>query len=414
MLRLAIPGFTALLVLAALSLWLTNRVATAEALRAATQVASVMARAAIEPQLADAGTDPDKLDPLVREQLLVEPVVAVRIWEPDGTIAYATEPRLIGERFALADDEREILEHGGVESEVSDLTKPENRYEQGFGQLVEVYLPVTDDRGNRYLFEVYTRQSAIDEAARNLMLAFAPVVAGSLVILTGVLIALAYRMARRVQRESRDRERLLHRALDASETERRRIAADLHDGVVQDLVGVSYTLAALSDAADRAGDPGTHARLADTATSTRRAVRSLRSLLVDIYPQSLTDAGLTAAVGDLVAGLPSSIAGHLRADEPVSLPPEQQAALYRAAREALQNVAKHSRATMVTVTIEPRPGGALLRVVDDGVGFDPGTPTAGHLGLQLLRDLAAAVDGRCTVRSQPGSGTTVEFEVGQP
>ena len=90
-------------------------------------------------------------------------------------------------------------------------------------------------------------------------------------------------------------------ALDSSETERRRIAADLHDGVVQDLAGVSYSLAALSDRVD---DPAARRSLERTATTTRGAVRSLRSLLVDIYPASLASAGLTASISDLLAGLP--------------------------------------------------------------------------------------------------------------
>lgn len=411
-LRFAIPGFLALLLLAAVSYVLAQRVATQEALRDATQSAEIMARAAVEPLLEKSDLERSvglsELDELARERLLAEPVVAVRLWDVDGTVVYATEPRLIGQQFPLGDEELEILAEGGVEAEVSDLTKPENRYEQELGELVEVYLPVRAGKGKTYLFETYTRQSAIEEAAQQIMSAFLPLLVGSLIVLTGILVALAWRMARRLQRDSDDRERLLHRALDSSETERRRIAADLHDGVVQDLAGVTYTLAALSD---RVEDESAQRSLDRTADTTRGAVRSLRSLLVDIYPQSLASAGLGSSIGDLLAGLPSEIGSTFDPVEPVVLPDDQQAALYRAARETIQNVARHSGARHVTVGLTAKGGGAVLTVTDDGRGFSPSDVPSGHLGLQLLRDLAASVGGEYRVDSSPGAGTTVTFGV---
>ncbi|MFN8126671.1 MAG: sensor histidine kinase [Candidatus Nanopelagicales bacterium] len=391
---------------------IAHRVATQEALRDATQSAEIMARAAVEPLLADGDLEKSQglseLDQLARERLLADPVVAVRLWRPDGTVVYSTETRLIGQQFPLGDEELEILAEGGVEAEVSDLTKPENQYERGYGALVEVYLPVRTGDGRTYLFETYTRQSAIDDAAQQIMGAFLPVLIGSLLVLTGILVGLAWRMARRLQRDSEDRERLLHRALDSSETERRRIAADLHDGVVQDLAGVSYTLAAL---ADRADDDAARRSLDRTADATRGAVRSLRSLLVDIYPQSLATAGLGASIADLLAGLPDSVVTTFDPADAVPLPEDQQAALYRAARETIQNVARHSQARHVTVGLAADQGGAVLTVTDDGRGFDPDTVPSDHLGLQLLADLALSVSGSYTVESRPGAGTTVTFRV---
>ncbi len=411
--QFAVPGFIALILLAVASYVIAQRVAAEEALRDATELAQVMARAAVEPQLE--GSDLSRsvglsqLDRLARQRLLADPVVAIRLWTEDGIIAYATEPRLIGQQFGLGPEELEILAEGGVEAEVSDLTKPENRYEQGFGELVEVYLPVEDGNGTRYLFEVYASQSAINQAAQRIMAAFTPVLVGSLVVLTGILIGLAWRMARRLQQESAEREQLLHRALDSSETERRRIAADLHDGVVQDLAGVTYALAALSDQTD---DPAVSGTLDRTATATRGAVRSLRTLLVDIYPQSLSEAGLNSALTDLLSSLPPAIQGSLAMPDPIDLDDVQQAAVYRAARESLQNVARHSGATHVEMSVAPRiGGGAVLTVRDDGSGFDPAEIPPGHFGVALLRDLAQSVDGRFVLDSGPGKGTCVTFEV---
>ncbi len=412
-LQFAIPGFVALLLLAVASYVIAQRVAQDEALRDATELGQAMARLSVEPLLADSdlarSVGLSELDELARQKLMTEPVVAVRLWNPDGTIAYATDPRLIGRHFGLGEEEVEILASGGVEAELSDLSKPENEFERRFGELVEVYLPVQDGAGRRYLFEIYTRQSAITEAGQRIMAAFTPVLVGSLVVLTGILILLAWRMARRLQQDAADREQLLHRALDSSETERRRIAADLHDGVVQDLAGVTYALAALSD---QTADPGVSAKLDRTATTTRGAVRSLRSLLVDIYPQSLSEAGLAAALTDLLSALPPPIQGTLSMPQPIALGDEQQAALYRAARESLQNVAKHSQATSVLISVTgTADGGATLIVTDDGIGFVPGDVASGHLGVSLLRDLAVSVGGSFHLEAAPGEGTTVTFTV---
>ena len=412
-LQFAIPGFVALLLLAVASYVIAQRVAQDEALRDATELGQAMARLSVEPLLADSdlarSVGLSELDELARQKLMTEPVVAVRLWNPDGTIAYATDPRLIGRHFGLGEEEVEILASGGVEAELSDLSKPENEFERRFGELVEVYLPVQDGAGRRYLFEIYTRQSAITEAGQRIMAAFTPVLVGSLVVLTGILILLAWRMARRLQQDAADREQLLHRALDSSETERRRIAADLHDGVVQDLAGVTYALAALSD---QTADPGVSAKLDRTATTTRGAVRSLRSLLVDIYPQSLSEAGLAAALTDLLSALPPPIQGTLSMPQPIALGDEQQAALYRAARESLQNVAKHSQATSVLISVTgTADGGATLIVTDDGIGFVPGDVASGHLGVSLLRDLAVSVGGSFQLEAAPGEGTTVTFTV---
>lgn len=412
-LQFAIPGFVALIVLAVASYLIAQRVAEEEALRDATAIAEVMARASVEPYLADADLSRSvglsELDALARERLLMDPVVAVRMWTPDGTVAYATDPALIGLTFGLGEEEVEILRDGGTEAEVSDLTKPENASQQGFGELVEVYLPVQDGRGRTYLFEVYTRQSAIDEQAQRIMSAFMPLLIGSLVVLTGILILLAWRMASRARRDARRREELLHRALDSSETERRRIAADLHDGVVQDLAGVTYSLAGL---AEQVADPRVATGLRRNADTTRHAVRGLRSLLVDIYPPSLAEAGLTAALTDLLSSLPDGTAGTLAVSDDVSLDDEQQAAVYRAARETLQNVAKHAAATSVHIDVSQRPDGtAVLVVTDDGRGFDPAGVAGSHFGLALLRDLAASSRGDFQVHSEPGAGTRITFEV---
>jgi signal transduction histidine kinase len=86
--------------------------------------------------------------------------------------------------------------------------------------------------------------------------------------------------------------------------------------------------------------------------------------------------------------------------------------VYRAIREALSNVRRHARATTVLVRLTARPGGgAALTIRDDGVGFDPATIPADHVGLRLLTDLATSVGGSLAIESAPGRGTTLRMEV---
>ena len=416
-LRFAIPGIVALVVVAAGTLWVARTVATDEAISDARRDARLLARGVVEPAVTDqvVSGDPDAfayLDAVVRSRVMSDEIVGVRLWAPDGTIVYAEDAALVGEQFDLGEDELEVLEEGGSEAELSDLSKPENASQRGFGELLEVYQRVETPDGDPLLFEIYQRQSTIDSRAGDVLGTLWPLVVVPLVVLLGVELTLAWRMARRLEQSTQDRERLLRRALDSSETERRRIAADLHDGVVQDLAGVSYTLAALADTADVAGEDDQARRLAGAAAETRRSVRSLRSLLVEIYPPNLADTGMEGALSDLAAAASrNGTAVSVAVDPDLTLDGEAMAVVYRVAREALQNVAKHARAEQVSVTLVAAGGETVLTVQDDGAGFDPGTVSEGHVGLRLLRDLATEHGAELRIDSVPGAGSTVRLVV---
>jgi signal transduction histidine kinase len=234
--------------------------------------------------------------------------------------------------------------------------------------------------------------------------ALAPAIVGALAVLAGILLLLAWRMARRLDRDRQHREDLLLYAVNASEAERRRIAADLHDGVVQDLAGVSFGLSALAHT-----HPEVEPQLTTAADRTRKAVGSLRSLLVDIYPPNLRNAGLTAAIEDLLSSLPAEVTSDLQPG--LDLDDTCQQAFYRIAREATQNIAKHAGAQHVEVRLFRSGSSVILSLRDDGRGYVEGSSTAGHVGLTLMRDLAQQVGGRLTMQSAPGQGTEVTFEM---
>ncbi len=392
--------------------WAARTVAIGEAVHQAEAGTQLLAGAVITPAVSQglATGEPnaiERLDAVVGTSVLSDQIVAVKVWRDDGTVLYSDDLEGIGTRFPLAEDQQEVFSTGEPHAELSDLSEEENADQSDFEQLLEVYVAIEDPDGTRLLFETYQSTAGIDAATERILRAFAPVVLGGLLLFGAIQALLNWRLARRLQGSQDERERLLAQSLAASDHERRTIAADLHDGVVQDLVGVTYSLDAL------AADDAAHApELGAAATSTRRSVRSLRSLLVEIYPPNLNQVGLAGAVADLVAAGPSEVDIETRIDPAIVLPERTAQAVYRAIREALSNVRRHARASHVLVDMDSSEAGSVvLTVVDDGVGFDPNAVQPGHVGLRLLADLAHSLGGTLTIDSAPGSGTTVRMVV---
>src|SRR4051794_27357085 len=336
-----------------------------------------------------------KLDDLVQAQVLSDSVVRVKLWSRDGRVLYSDQPALIGHKYGLGAEEQELFETGGADAEISDLTKPENRYERQEGKLLEAHTPIRTPDGTPVLFEIYQRFGSINAAATRLLRSLAlPLVAGLLVLLL-LHLPLVSSLARRLERGHEERERLLTNAIEASDRERRRIAADLHDGVVQDLAGVAFGLAPLAEDAAKRGAEREAGALRDAIARLRQGVRDMRTLLVAIHPPSLESTGLEAALHDLLSPLAAEgIATELHVDDGHG----PDALIYRVAREALRNVQEHAGASRVRVEVShPLPGRMRLRVQDDGRGFDAAERTRrgeeGHVGLRLLQTLVGDADG---------------------
>ena len=416
-LQFALAGLTALLIVAVAVSVASRRVGQREATVVARSEALVKGQALVEPLLQDGllrrnASATRVLAEVVRRDVLDDTLVRVKVWRADGTILYSDEPRLEGSRYDLGDDEREGLRDATVQAEVSDLERPENRFERSQGKLLEVYLPLRTPNGTAVLFEAYFRYDTVSSSGTRIWRSFAPVTLGALVVLELVQIPLAWGLARRLRQRQLEREGLLNRALGASERERRRIAQDLHDGVVQDLAGVSYALAAAS----RRPEAATSDELGVAADQVRASIEALRTLLVEIYPPNLAEEGLGPALADLVA---RSRADGLDVDLDLGalvapVPPIPAGLVYRAVQEALRNVARHAQATSVVVRAWSADGAVGAEVVDDGQGFDPTaapSPDEGHLGLAGLAGLAVDAGATFEVDSTPGHGTTVRIDV---
>jgi len=404
----------AIVVISVLGVFAFRRIGENEAIHDAKDQTRASAFWAIDPKLIDRVLESDRkalsdLDRLVRTRILRgSSVVRVKIWNRAGEIVYSDEPRLIGARYRIPPDEQDEFMSSNIDAEVSDLAKPENRFERNFGKLLEVYAGLVTPSGKHVRYEEYYRSSFISARGDRIFHQFGYIGLTALILLALIQLPLAWQLAHRVQRAQRERMQLLQRAVDASDRERRRIAADLHDGVVQDLAGVSYSLAAASSIAP----PDLAPALEEAASGTRQGIRELRSLLVEIYPPELHRQGLEHALRDLLA--PCTRRGletHLEMDGAGELAPEVEALFFRATQEALRNVMKHAGAKHVDVEVERTNGRSALIVRDDGRGFDPSMRPEGHFGLRILRDLAREAGGDLTLESAPTLGTTLRLEV---
>lgn len=418
--RFALAGLLAVVALGALILAAVSRVSTAEALSNAKDRARLAGHGIVEPAL-DASLDRfdaegdayrSALDLLVQSRVMSDRVVRVKVWSPDGRILYSDEPKLIGEQFAQKADHAQVLRTGEISAEIASIDGPENRFERETGRLVEVYLPLRLPNGDQVVYEQYEKYDSVIGNSRRLLRRLAlPLVAG-LLVLWLTQLPLARSLVRRVRTAEAEHAVLLERAITASERERERIAADLHDGVVQDLAGLTFELSATAASASTASQRDALEKSADIA---RTAMRRLRSSLVDLHPSNVQALGLADAL--------DALAKPLRADgvavtidlDGESIEADASSLLYRSAVEVLHNVHEHAKAKTVSVVVETLPEAFQMRITDDGCGFSNATRAerkrAGHVGLDLHQAVIERAGGTFGVTSVVGAGTTVTIEV---
>ncbi|MDT4913923.1 MAG: two-component system, NarL family, sensor kinase [Pseudonocardiales bacterium] len=402
----------------------SRRIAEQQAVHDVAQLTDVLAEAIVQPALtdqmpSDTALASSVLDPLVRARVLNDSLIRVKVWTPSGKVLYSDEARLIGDTFPLEDEARAAFTKPRLEADVSDLRRPENRFERNRGKLLEVYRPVWTPNGQALMFETYFRYDTVTSRSHELWRGFAGVMVSSLAALLVLLIPLVWALLARARRARLQREQLMRRALDASDDERRRIAATLHDGVVQQLAAASFTAAGQADRAAASGDESLAAGLRTVAGTVRDSIAGLRSLLVDIYPPSLHTSGLAVALRDLARsanGTDTEIVVDVDAQVADSLPAAAQEATFRVAQEALRNAIRHSGGTRVSLRLGAvDEDWAALDVVDNGHGFDApaafGRDEGGHFGLQLMADAARRTAAGLAFAPAPGGGSHLRLEV---
>jgi len=370
-----------------------------------------------------------KLNEQVKSRMAGDTIQRIKVWNAAGRILYSDDAEQIGLHFPLDKDDLNALRTGSVDSDISNLDKSENVYDRGFGESLEVYAGARDTSGKPILVETYFKADRLHADEASLIRRIVPVVLVAVLVLGLLLVPLAFTLARRVARYERERQGMIRLAVEASSAERRRVAGELHDGVIQDLAGVGYALSSLDTQivtlGKSNGDPAPAPPVEGLLTTLHTAQRLVHDDLLALRELTGLQYAADSPAVDVEAAL-RVVADHVKSEgTPVEvavgplpeLPPAHRAALIRIGREAMRNAAKHASGSDVLVTLDASGGNLVLSVIDDGPGFDPHTavgPVEGHIGLALLADAAEGVGGRLDVRSRPGRGTIVKATIPLP
>jgi signal transduction histidine kinase len=224
-------------------------------------------------------------------------------------------------------------------------------------------------------------------------------------------LALLRALAGEIALGLRNAELAREKAELAAESERARLAREIHDGVAQSLYMLTLNLEACAEIAERGERVGP--RLAQLMGLARQALWEVRHYIFDLQPLLRGEALLTEVLRNplrefqMIAGLPAELRS-IGSEQPLSL--SARVAVYRVLQEALANAFKHAQATRVEVELRWEPTGLTLEVRDDGRGFDMATAARGY-GTNNLHQRAAEVRGTATIQSAPGAGTSVRLTV---
>ncbi len=239
-----------------------------------------------------------------------------------------------------------------------------------------------------------------------------------LLLVIGRLIAGAMhqaRLHRQLVTRERAHENFVEQVIEAQEMERRRLAGDIHDGISQRLVTLSYRL----DAAARSvEDPPMVAEQLEKARElVDLTLQEARAAISGLRPPVLDDLGLAGGLASLARSIPQIGIDVDLADTRV--PDHIELALYRIAQECLQNVVKHANAKTARLRFAVDNDTARLEIVDDGIGFDTferplGSDEMGGYGLLSMAERAEIVGGKLNIRSRPGAGTAVTATIPLP
>ena len=360
------------------------------------------------------------VEELLRNRMSDGSTVHIKIWAPGGRVLWSDENELVGRVFDLGDDETALFGTESVISDLSHLDKVENATEVGEAPLLEVYAAAHDADGAPVLFEAYWSTSQLQAEQDAILTRTVPVSLAVLLVFLMVVLWLAFRLARDVERKEMERRALVGDALAASELERGRLAQDLHDGVIQDLSGLSYAVPAL--AADLPEDASDSRRvLEQVGVILQRDVAALRSLLTDIYPADLEAGGLVPEIEVLAARTREhgvDVVVHV-APEAADISVDVSRLTYRVVREGLRNVVTHAGAAHAWVRVVARDGDVEVEVEDDGQGVT--VPPAGedresegHLGLRLLAQTLTRLGGSLVLGQGAAGGALLRatFPVG--
>lgn len=343
-------------------------------------------------------------------------VVSIKVWSPDGTIAYATDPHLIGTRPSSTGLARALA--GEVVSARSDLRGEENAYERALaGELVETYIPLREASTERIIAvaEFYQRPDLLEAELERARLATWAIIGAATLAMYALLAGIVRAGSDTIERQRRTLEATVAqlsaatarlRELSAARVETdeailRRLARELHDGLAQDLAAALLSL--------ERGPAGSPAALARAGIES--ALAEVRALARGLALPDLTPLPLDAVLEHACAECERKTGTRIRRDI-AALPvggATLKISLYRVLQEALSNAIRHAPGAAVSVRASAANGSLVLECADDG----PGLPHDGGegLGLRSMRERIELLGGRFEATATSGRGTLIRCEI---
>jgi signal transduction histidine kinase len=409
--------------LAALSILLTNTVAGQE------ERAEAQSRAAIVAAVVGAwggeidNPADDQFTQAVRATAGEQAVSHVLVWRRDGTVVWADDPRLIGRTFDMHADLQALFNGSGsligrpgpVDLEGAEAPIDVN-------DDIEVFVPTTGAADEPLVVESYIVRSALANHHRAALGMLLPYVMAAFVLLQASYLALGLLLGRLTRRGRRGRIRITSAAIRAMETERRELAQELHDGIVQDLAAVRYALGAIAVFVPPGLDHRPREELERIQQVLNEDLLDLRSLLGHLLPPDFESRSLEGALRALVRQVaPPQLRCRFELDCP-EMNTEESLIVYRVVREGVSNAVRHARCNELRVLVRLGPGAPAglkapiqVMVEDDGRGTrarstvpsDEAAPDLHH-GLTLIAGLMRDHGGTLTVTARDdGPGTRV-------
>lgn len=217
-----------------------------------------------------------------------------------------------------------------------------------------------------------------------------------------------------VQEQRLQLEKLLEKALLTQENERKRVAIEIHDGIGQQIVSVLYRARALDQLLLESRLEEAQAEANEINVVLERTVKELRRVLVGLHPHTLDELGLISALRQEVEkfNLETNTSCQFQVEGTlIELSSTREAAIYRVAQEALNNIRKHADAAEANIQLRFEPDTVSVRISDNGKGFKLDETNngvlVGHLGLLGMKERAEMLGGKLSVSSEPGNGTSI-------
>lgn len=407
------------------STFLARQIARDEELAEATRTGNVLVRIElVEPIQELVDGDPraiETLDEAVRIRRSSGSTVYLLIVAPDGRVMYPVDhgemipagreeldPRVLASPAPLPSTTRASL-----------ISAEQGRAEIGSiadGRMVKVDVPLRLADGTTLRVFVYSTDERLRTAEEALSRKLVALSAGAVSLLLVLNLPVSVWLLRRVGKSHLERVRMLSNEVAAADRERRNIARDLHDGVIQDLAGAGYALEALTTTFEAHADEPTRRMLNLSHDAVQRSTQALRTLIVDVAPPDLTPENLPAAIKELAhrMGDEHRVGVHVSVELRTPVGEQAAAMAYRAVRELLTNIVKHAHAKHARITIRSDASDVYVVAEDDGQGFPSDMVErrrSGHVGLALLAGALSDLGGELTIDEDPVAGAAVRCRI---